>query len=131
MPPLPHEIWARTPVEAQAYIRALDARVAVLEAIVQHWQATIQPLTERLQHTSRPSSRPPSSDPPHAWGQRPPRGPTGRRPGGPPGHDGQARVLVPVAPVDVVVPVKPERGPRGQHRLWGEDPIGARISCKS
>ena len=87
-----------------------------------HVQATIQQLTERLQQTSRTSSRPPSSDPPHALGQRPQRGPTGRRPGGQPGHEGQARGLVPVEEVDVVVPVKPERCHRCQHLLWGEAP---------
>jgi transposase len=121
-PPLPQEIWEHTPVEAQEYIRALEARVAVLEAMVQHLPATIQQLTERLQQTSRTSSRPPSSDPPHALGKRPQRGPTGRRPGGQPGHEGQARVLVPVEEVEVVVPVKPERCHRCQHLLWGEDP---------
>ena len=121
-PPLPQEIWEQTPVEAQEYIRVLEARVAVLEAMVQHLQATMQQLTERLQQTSRTSSRPPSSDPPHALGKRPQRGPTGRRPGGQPGHEGQARVLVPVEEVGVVVPVKPERCHRCQHLLWGEDP---------
>jgi hypothetical protein len=60
-PPLPQEVWERTPVEAQAYIRALDARVAVLEATVQSLQATIQHLTEELQQDSRTSSRPPGN----------------------------------------------------------------------
>ncbi len=31
----PHEVWERTPSEAQAYMRALEARVEVLEAMVQ------------------------------------------------------------------------------------------------
>ena len=113
--PLPPEIWEHTPPEAQAYIRALERRVAVLEA-------TVQALREQVQQTSRTSSRPPSSDPPQALGQRPRRGPTGRRPGGQPGHEGQARALLPVEEVDVVVPVKPERCHHCQHLLWGEDP---------
>jgi transposase len=113
--PLPPEIWERTPPEAQAYIRALESRVAALEA-------TVQQLREQVQQTSRPSSRPPSSDPPQAVGQRPRREPTGRRPGGQPGHAGQARALVPGEEVDVVVPVKPERCHHCQHRLWGDDP---------
>ena len=121
MPPLPQEIRAYA-CRGPGYIRVLEARVAGLEAIVQHLQATIQQLTERLQQTSRTSSRPPSSDLPHALGKRPQRGPTGRRPGGQPGHEGQARVLVPVEEVDVVSPVKPERCHRCQHLLWGEDP---------
>ena len=113
--PLPPEIWERIPPEAQAYIRALESRVGVLEA-------TVQALREQVQQTSRTSSRPPSSDPPQALGQRPRRGPTGRRPGGQPGHAGQARALVPVEEVDVVVPVKPERCHHCQHLLWGKIP---------
>ena len=113
--PLPPEIWERIPPEAQAYIRALESRVAALEA-------TVQQLREQVQQTSRTSSRPPSSDPPQALGQRPRREPTGRRPGGQPGHEGQARALVPVEEVDVVVPVKPERCHHCQHLLQGEDP---------
>ena len=121
-PSLPQEIWERTPVEAQEYIRALEGRVAVLEAMVQRLQATIQQLTERLQQDSRTSSRPPSSDPPQAAGKRPRREPTGRRPGGQPGHEGQARALVPVEAVDVLIPVKPVRCARCQHPLHGDDP---------
>jgi transposase len=113
--PLPPEIWERTPPEAQAYIRELERRVAVLEA-------TVQQLREQVQQTSRTSSRPPSSDPPQALSKRPRREPTGRRPGGQPGHEGQARALVPVQEVDVVVPVKPERCHHCQHPLQGEDP---------
>jgi transposase len=113
--PFPPAIWERIPPEAQAYIRALENRVAALEA-------TVQQLREQVQQTSRTSSRPPSSDPPQALGQRPRREPTGRRPGGQPGHAGQARALVPVEEVDVVVPVKPERCHHCQHLLPGEDP---------
>ena len=108
-------MWERLPPEAQAYIRALENRVAALEA-------TVQQLREQVQQTSRTSSRPPSSDPPQALGKRPRREPTGRRPGGQPGHEGQARALVPVEEVDVVVPVKPERCHHCQHLLQGEDP---------
>ena len=106
----------------QEYIHGLEARLTVLEAMVQRLQATIQHLTEQLQQDSRTSSRPPSSDPPQATAERPRREPDGRRPGGQPGHEGQARALVPVAQVDVVIPVKPEQCPRCQHPLHGEDP---------
>ena len=112
--PFPPEIWERIPPEARAYIRALENRVAALEA-------TVQQLREQVQQTSRTSSRPPSSDPPQALGKRPRREPPGRRPGGQPGHEGQARALVPVEEVDVVVPVKPERCQHCQHLWQGED----------
>src|SRR5207247_3186686 len=54
---LPPDIWARTPPEAQAYIRVLEVRVAALES-------EMQALHAQLQQTSQNSSRPPSSDPP-------------------------------------------------------------------
>lgn len=120
--PLPQEVWERTPVEAQEYIRALEARVTALEAAVQRVEATVQPLTERLQQDSRTSSRPPSRDPPQALGKRPRRGPSGRRPGGQPGHAGQARALRPGEAVDMMIPVKPMRCPRCQPLLRGDDP---------
>jgi transposase len=120
--PLPQEVWERTPVEAQEYIRALEARVAALEATVQRLEATVQHLTERLQQDSRTSSRPPSSDPPQAIGKRLRRVPSGRRPGGQPGHEGQARALLPVEAVDMVLPVKPLRCHRCQQLLRGDDP---------
>jgi transposase len=120
--PLSPEVWAGIPPEAQAYIRALEARVVALETTVRHLEATVQQLQEQVQQTSRTSSRPPSSDPPQAVGQRPRRVPSGRRPGGQPGHEGQTRALRPVEEVDVVVPVKPERCLRCQHPLPGADP---------
>ena len=107
-------LWERTPLEVQAYLRALEARVAALEA-------TVQPLQEQLQQDARTSSRPPSSDPPQALTKRPRREPTGRRPGGPPGHEGHARAWVPVEEVDVVIPVKPEHCRRCQPPLQMEE----------
>ena len=55
---LPRDIWERTPPEAQAYIGTLKARVATLEDMV-------RTLQEQRNQSSRNSSRPPSSDPPH------------------------------------------------------------------
>jgi transposase len=120
-PSVPPEVWERTPVEAQEYIRVLEARVVMLETMVERLQATVQQLTERVQQDSRTSSRPPSSDPPSAIGKRPRREPSGRRPGGQRGHEGQTRALVPIEQVDVVIPVKSERCSRCQHLLHGED----------
>jgi transposase len=115
IPPFPPELWEHTPVAVQEYIRALEARVAALEATVQQW-------LERLQQDSRHSSRPPSSDPPHAMRQRPRRGPSGRKRGGQPGHPGQRRTLVPIAEVDIVVPVKPRQCSRCPGPLRGAAP---------
>ncbi len=114
LPPYPAEEWAQTPAAIQAYVRALEARVAELEA-------TVQRLLERLQQDSHNSSRPPSSDPPQARRQPPRRMPSGRKRGGQPGHQGQTRALVPLEDVDTVIPVKPRQCHRCQHALQGED----------
>jgi transposase len=105
----------------QDYIRALESRGAALEAVVQRLGATVHDLTERLPQDARTSSRPPSSDPPQAIGRRPRHEPSGRRPGGQPGHEGPTRALVPIERVDVVIPVKPECCSRCQHPWHGED----------
>jgi transposase len=114
-PPFPPELWEQTPIAVREYIRTLEARVAALEA-------TVQRLLERLQQDSHNSSRPPSSDPPHALRPRPPRGPSGRKRGGQPGHKGQSRALVPIEEVTSVVPVRPAQCARCQHPLEGDDP---------
>jgi transposase len=115
-------LWDHTPAAVQDYIAALEARVAVLERTVQRLEAAVQRLTEHVQQNSRNSSRPPSSDPPQVPGKPSRRQPSGRRPGGQPGHEGHTRGLVPVEAVDVVVPIKPERCHHCQHPLQGEDP---------
>src|SRR5262252_6313385 len=113
LPALSHEVWKRTPAEAQAYIRALEARVATLEGMVQTFQ-------EQLHQSSRNSSRPPSSDPPHRARPHRPRSP--RRRGGQPGHPGHTRTLMPVETVDAVVVIKPEQCSGCHAPLSGDDP---------
>ncbi len=113
LPALSHEVWERTPPEAQAYIRALEARVATLEGMMEAVQ-------EQLTRTSRNSSRPPSSDPPHH--ERPRRPRSQRRRGGQPGHPGHTRTLIPVDEVDEVVVLKPAQCTHCQAPLLGDDP---------
>lgn len=120
--PFSHAVWDQTPAPVQDDIEALEVRVAALEKTVQRLEAAVQHLTEHVQQSSRNSSRPPSSDPPQVSGKPPRREPSGRRPGGQPGHEGHTRALVPVAEVGVVVPVKPARCHHCQPPLWGEDP---------
>lgn len=102
------------------------AELAQLRGEVAQLKATVEAWARRLARHSRNASQPPSTDPPPAQSQRVRREASGRRPGGPPGHAGQARALVPVEAVEVVIPLKPVRGTRGQHRVRGEDPRPAR-----
>jgi transposase len=117
---LPSDIWVRIPSEAQAYIRALEARLEALEAMVQALQEHNRTLQEQLNQTSRNSSRPPSSDPPQH--ERPRRPRSQRRRGGQPGHPGHTRTLIPVAEVDEVVVLKPEQCTHCHAPLRGDDP---------
>jgi hypothetical protein len=121
-PALPPEIWERTPPEARERLLALEAEVEALRRQVVQLTGTVQELQERLGRTSGNSSQPPSADPPQAMGKRLRREPSGRRPGGQPGHEGQTRVWVPVEEVEVVVPVKPGRCRGCGQPVWGEDP---------
>ena len=119
-PAFPYEVWERTPSEAQAYIRALEARVEALEAMVQALQEHNRALQEQLNQTSRNSSRPPSSDPPQHARPRRPR--SKRRRGGQPGHPGHTRTLIPAEEVDEGVVVKPEECTHCHAPLRGDDP---------
>ena len=113
---LPSAIWDRTPPEAQAYIEALEARVAALEAAVKD-------LSERLAQDSHNSSRPPSSDSSSSKrGFRRRRVPSGRRAGGQPGHQGQTHQLIAVDEVDDLIVLKPQSCAVCDHELSGDDP---------
>ncbi len=72
----------------------LVAKVEELQARVEAQQRRIEELERRLNQSSRNSSRPPSSDPPYV--KLPPKKPpSGRKPGGQPGHEGHSRMLLP------------------------------------
>lgn len=107
-PPLPPDLFDSLPPAVQAYIRYLEARLADLEA--------------KLNQTSANSSKPPSSDPPHAK-PAPPRTPSGKRGGGQPGHPKRSR---PELPPDTVVELKPGSCDRCDHPLAGDDPAPLR-----
>jgi transposase len=92
-----------------------DARIAELERLlsaalarIEQQDARIAELEAQLRSSSRNCSKPPSSDPPGT----PPRKsePTGRKPGGQPGHKGRKRELLPSEKVKEFVTVPaPER----------------------
>jgi transposase len=77
--PVPVEVWATFPIQAQAVILLLMAKIEALE--------------EQLRANSTNSSKPPSADPPGTPRRR--KASAGRRPGGQPGHPGHTRDLLP------------------------------------
>lgn len=66
-------------------VERLERRIADLEAL--------------LRRDSSNSNRPPSSDSPSQRADRPPRPPSGRKPGGQPGHEAHMRALLPESQV--------------------------------
>src|SRR5262249_3075738 len=88
-PTFPQELWDRTPPEVQAYIRALEARLESIEAMVHALQGHIRTLEERLNQTSRNPSRAASRA--AAVSTRPTRPGAARRCGGQAGPRAQAR----------------------------------------
>src|SRR4051794_14882473 len=107
-PSLPAEVFDALPPAVQAYIRYLEGRLADLEA--------------RLGQTSANSSKPPSSDPPHAK-PAPPRTPSGRRRGGQPGHPKRSR---PDLPPDTIIELRATACNHCSHPLAGDDPAPLR-----
>jgi transposase len=104
-----------------------DARIAEMEALLKaalaritELESKVAELTARLNVNSTNSSKPPSSDPPGV--QRQAKPPTGRKPGGQPGHKRTMRKLVPVEQVDHVHELRPSTCPRCARRLRGDDP---------
>ena len=85
-------------------------------------QEKVRELTARLNKDSTNSSKPPSSDKP--WKERRKQKPTGRRPGGQPGHKGKARELLPQEQVDRIVPVFPKVCAGCRSTLRPEDVAG-------
>jgi transposase len=92
----------------EACVEFLVELAARHERQIARLEARIERLEERLREDSSNSSRPPSADPPGA-GSRRERAPSGRKPGGQPGHEGTTRRLVAADAVDQVVDHWPER----------------------
>lgn len=86
-----------------------EARVSELEKEVATLKDQVAELLARLAQDSSNSHRPPSSDPPGSKAgekRRRKRKPSGRKPGGQPGHLGRTRALLPPDKIDKVVDVQ-------------------------
>jgi transposase len=116
--PIPDELWAKVPPEAQA------ARAAVFLAMQQRvyeLEARVRDLEARLQLNSTNSSKPPSSDP-IGMKRKPPAPPSGKQRGGQPGHRKFRRSLVPPEKLRATVHCKPTTCRRCGQGLSGDDP---------
>ena len=100
---VPLEVWEQSPEPVQV---VMSAMVAHYEQRIAGLEAQVRELLARLNQTSQNSSKPPSSDGPHVK-RKPPTAPSGRKPGGQPGHAPHQRVLVPVEKVNADIPCKP------------------------
>ena len=95
-------IYAQGKDVVVAVLLRMDEQIQRLEKRVAQQDERIAQLERRLGRSSRNSSQPPSADAPSA----PPRrgkDPSGRKPGGQPGHEGKGRRLLEAALVDEVV----------------------------
>lgn len=107
-----------TPPAVKVLVLSLLDTVAAL-------QRRVAELEERLNQTSRNSSKPPSSDPPQAP-PRPKQPPSGRKAGGQPGHPGTGRLLKPRAQVQHLIVARPIACATCGALLLGEDPVPVR-----
>jgi transposase len=103
----------------EALLEAALERIAQLEEENRQLREENRQLKERLQLNSSNSSKPPSSDAPGA--PRQPKKPTGRRPGGQPGHKKHERSLLPPEAVQHFVELVPRQCKNCRRRLVGQD----------
>jgi transposase len=115
-PLVTEDLIARQTPEAQAIIRLLLARIAEQDRRI----AALEAEVAALKKTPRNSSLPPSSVHPHAK-PAPRKDPSGKKPGGQPGHPKHERALIPTDQCQAVVTVKPESCRRCGEPLRGRD----------
>jgi transposase len=110
-PPIPDKLWQQIPPAAQSAILAL----------IQHYKQRLADLEARLNQNSTNSSKPPSSEHPHAKPARhTPKSPRGA--GGQPGHAKHQRPLLPTEQCQQVIPCVPPTCRRCAAPLRGTDP---------
>lgn len=119
--PITAQEWVKTPPSVQAVLVLLWQDNRKLKEQVMKLQAEVEQLRERVNQTSRNSSKPPSTDGPGVKKQ-PARKASGRRRGGQKGHRGQGRKLKPSSEVGRIVVSKPTACGACGALLRGEDP---------
>jgi len=92
--------------ELEAELSAARAEIVELKARLQAMEQLLQRALEKAGRNSQNTSFPPSSDGPDAP-KKEGKPPTGRKPGGQPGHKGNFKQIEPAWKVDETVPLKP------------------------
>src|ERR1700689_3073511 len=116
--PIPDELWAQGPPDAQA---AIAAAFLTMRQRVDELETRVRDLEARLKLNSTNSSKPPSSDPIGSK-RRPPTTPSGKKRGGQPGRRKAPRSLVPPEKVRQTIDCKPPACRRCGQELVGDDP---------
>ncbi len=116
--PIPDELWAKVPPDAQAAIAPL---FLAMEQRTDQLETRVRDLEARLKLNSSNSSKPPSSDP-IGLKRKPPAPASGKRRGGQPGHCKAHRSLVPPEKVHETFHCKPTSCRRCGRGLAGDDP---------
>jgi transposase len=116
--PIPDELWAKVPPDAQA---AIVAVFLAMQQRVHDLETRVRDLEARLKLNSNNSSKPPSSDP-IGIKRKPPAPRSGKKRGGQPGHRKAHRALVPPEKVHETIHCKPTACRRCGHGLSGDDP---------
>src|SRR4051794_28125553 len=116
--PIPEDLWAKVPPDAQAAIAAV---FLAMRQRVDELETRVGDLEARLKLNSTNSSKPPSSDP-IGMKRTPPAPLSKRKRGGQPGHRKARRSLVPPEKVRETFDCKPTDCRRCGHELSGDDP---------
>jgi transposase len=117
-PPIPAELWDQIPPAAQVAILTL---IQQYEQRLQALQKQVNEFEQRFNKNSTNSSKPPSSEHPHAKPIRP-TGKAERGTGGQPGHAKHERPLLPTEQCQRVIPCVPPSCRRCAAPLSGTDP---------
>ena len=119
-PPLPPNVWDVLPPEAQGLVQAMQLQIETMRLQIDAFQVEIASLKSQLATNSRNSSKPPSSDPIHIKRQ-PPKIPSGKKPGGQPGHKRATRPLVAPDQLHDTITCKPDSCSGCGADLQGDD----------
>jgi len=125
MPPIAPEQLAALPLETRSVVQALidhyEGQLGVLRAENEALRAELA----QIQKNSRNSSKPPSTEHPHA--KPPPGKPLSQRPqGGQPGHKRHERALIPAEECSAICDHRPPKCRGCGGRLSGTDPAPLR-----